>query len=169
MNYSATLTQPKTRNPILGMLPVHETCYHRKILKEVELGFVDSATAEEDPILTDMQNWIDLQKMRGLHGYDLKNESCIAGFSNPFYVSGAGSIIPHKDTGLGLTINILVSTKHLSRTYQSEDDCMLFAQGKYTKIKVGHVFLLNTNVEHAWMANCRWLILGQAIKKRRRC
>ena len=164
MNYSVTMTQSKTPNPqILGTLLVCETRHHRGILKTARLGCADSRLTKEDPLL------MDLQEMCSFYGYKPKDESCIALYSNPFYICGAGSIVPHKDTGLGLTANILVSTKDLSRTYQSEDDCMLFVQGKYTKIKVGHVFLLNTNVEHAWMANCQWLILGQAIKKKRHC
>jgi hypothetical protein len=43
----------------------------------------------------------------------------------------------------------------------------LIAQGKSIDLQIGNVFVFNGNFDHAWIANCRWLIASQSVNLRR--
>lgn len=155
---------PKRNLQVLGSIDINETSYHRKMLRESTrygLGYAwPEPISREDPIL------IELQAICELNECTPKLRDRVGGYSNPFYLCGAGSITPHEDTGLGWTINALVSTKDLSKNFQSGDEvnsCTLLAQGRHIIVQEGDVFLLNTNIEHTWVANCRWLLVGQGV------
>jgi hypothetical protein len=60
-------------------------------------------------------------------------------------------------------------TRPLSSSFGADDECLLFTKGKFLSLAIGEVFLFDSDTEHAWMANCRWLIACQSVKVRRVC
>jgi hypothetical protein len=167
MNY-IKLDDSISRKPrILGDLLINQTSQHkdflRKSTKHNSLGCVYSERIEkDDPIL------LDLQKACELHGFVVNSISCDS-YLVCDYTFGAGSVVLHKDPGLGLTVNVLVALQSFSRSFDCYNDCQLIAQGKSINLKVGSVFVFNGNFNHAWIANCRWLIATQSVKLRRNC
>lgn len=99
------------------------------------------------------------------HGFAVKDKN---NFYYPSdYVYGAGSINPHQDADYSLSVGVLIATRPLSNSFESNNECFLFTKGKFLTLTVGKVFLFDSDAEHAWMANCRWLIASQLVKLRR--
>jgi hypothetical protein len=141
---------PKRNLQVLGSIDINETSYHRKMLRESTrygLGFAwPEPISREDPILIELQAICELNE-------------CTPKLRDRV-----------EDTGLGWTINALVSTRDLSKNFQSGyevNSCILLAQGRHIIVQEGDVFLLNTNIEHTWIANCRWLLVGQGVRIKR--
>jgi hypothetical protein len=148
-----------TTPEIIGTIPIDADKYHRQLLKNASFSWVDIAEiTSDDSVLVSLRqtaaakgliintSWED--RHYGLHNY------CFA----------AGSIFAHEDPGMGLTVGVLVAVADLSRFFRdSMDQCALFAEGQHIDIRVGNVFLFDANKEHAWMANCRWLIATQSV------
>ena len=77
------------------------------------------------------------------------------------YTFGAGSVFPHDDDGFGLTAGVLVATAPLAEhlyEWDEKEKCVLFAARSRLELKIGDAFVFNANKEHAWMANCRWVL-----------
>jgi hypothetical protein len=156
----ATSRQPR----ILGRMKVKKNSFHDTLLRQASrywLGSVHTAYPNSsDPTLG------DLRKACSLHGFAFKDNSDLYYFSD--YVYGAGSVSPHKDSGFGFAVGVLVATRPLSKSLESDgEECFLFTKGKILSITVGEVFLFDSDAEHAWMANCRWLIATQSVKLKR--
>jgi hypothetical protein len=148
-----------SRQPrILGRMKIKKNSFHNICLKRTAkdyLGNVCIAYPEKDNF-----TFADLRKVCELHGFAI----------NYFYdyVYGAGSVAPHEDSGFGFAVGVLVATRPLSKSLESDsEECFLFTKGKILSITVGEVFLFDSDAEHAWMANCRWLIATQSVKLKR--
>jgi len=167
MNY-IKLDDSMSRKPrILGHMKVKKNSFHSTLLRQDSrywLGSVYIAYPDnDDPTLS------DLRKACSLHGFAFKDKSNLYYFND--YVYGAGSVSPHKDSGFGFTVGILVATRQLSKSFEynemDNNECFLFTKGKILSLTAGDVFIFDSNVEHAWMANCKWLIATQSVKLKR--
>jgi hypothetical protein len=145
---------------IIGTIPIDTQKYHRQLLKKAFFSKVDiEGITPNDSILVALRqtavasgliintSWKD--RYYGLHDY----------------VFSAGSIFAHEDPGMGLTVGVLVAVADLSRSFHDgmNGECALFAEGQHICIRVGDVFLFDADKEHAWMANCRWVIATQSV------
>ncbi len=158
----ATSRQPR----ILGRMKVKKNSFHDICLKHTvkhNLGSVSVAW----PTSKDDSTFVDLRKVCELHGFAIKDKQ--SDFYYPYpYVYGAGSVAPHEDSGFGFSVGALVATRPLSKSLESDGkECFLFTKGKILPITVGEVFLFDSNADHAWMANCKWLIATQSVKLKR--
>ncbi len=162
------LDDSMSRKPrILGDLLIDQTSQHKDFLRKSvgyhSLGCVYSKEIkEDDPIL------LGLQKACELHGF-MVNSISRNDYPICDYTFAAGSVGLHRDPGLGLTVNVLVALQSFSRSFDCYNDCQLIAQGKSIDLQIGNVFVFNGNFDHAWIANCRWLIATQSVKLRRNC
>jgi hypothetical protein len=143
----------------IGKIPIIVTKRHQMILKKyADFGNIDGTDiSSDDPIL------IDLRKRAMACGYELVDDLSLYGETS--YTFSAGSAMPHDDPGMGLTAAVLVATRDLSPAFQDTVSyCTFFAEGQHQEIQIGDVFVFDADKEHAWMANCRWLLAMQAIK-----
>ena len=130
------------------------------------LGEVYSA-----PIFGDDTVLVELERVCTRYGLCF-NEQHPGPYVNHDYVFGAGSVGFHADDGMRLTAAVLVAVAPISAgirevLYQGEP-CCLIAGGKCLALEVGDAFVFNGDVEHAWMANCRWVIATQSVRKRKK-
>jgi hypothetical protein len=142
----------------IGKIPIIETVQHRDMLKRAGFGEINTDhISSEEPVL------IDLRKRVMACGYELVSHRPRYGEKD--YTFSAGSAMPHDDPGMGLTAAVLVATRDLSRAFEDTVSyCTFFAEGQYQTIQIGDVFVFDADKDHAWMANCRWLLAMQAIK-----
>jgi hypothetical protein len=169
MNYAKIDNSPKSRKArILGHLEVSPGGDFDNFLHESTEYFLGSAQfcyASRDDI--ELNN---LRQVCDIHGLAAQMHN-----SEFFYPSGyfygAGSVSPHTDDGKSLTVAVLVATRDLSEDLENIDEyCQLITRDQCLNIKPGDVFIFNGHRKHAWIANCRWVILFQdVIIKRDHC
>jgi hypothetical protein len=77
------------------------------------------------------------------------------------YVFGAGSVYPHDDDGMGLTAAVFVAASPIAEGIEEWDyaqDCWFFGGGTSIQLRVGDAFAFNSDKEHTFMSNCRWVL-----------
>jgi hypothetical protein len=145
---------------IIGTIPIDVEKYHTQLLKNATFGEIDVAELKvDDPVL------VSLRQVSVSNGLTINTSWENRYYGLYDYSFAAGSIFAHDDPGMGLTVGVLVAVADLSRFFQDDMDghCLLFAEGQHIDIGVGNVFLFDADKEHAWMANCRWLIAMQSV------
>lgn len=145
---------------IIGAIPIDIRKYHTQLLRNATFGELDIAELTvDDPVL------VSLRQTCVLNGLTINTSWEDRLYKLHDYCFGAGSIFTHDDPGMGLTAGALVAVADLSRSFQDDMDChcLLFAEGQHIEIRVGNVFLFDADKEHAWMANCRWLVALQSV------
>lgn len=155
----------------IGSVPL-DCCdrpHQRSIIRgKAYLGEIDTHPMDgDDPVRE------ELEQLCAFHGYQF-NQSHPGPYSPFDYTFGAGSARPHIDGGMGLTAGVLVAIGDLSRSlpdesfYPDQQQCILAAGGDFLPIGVGDAFIFNADKEHAWIANCRWVIAIQSVSRLRK-
>lgn len=89
-------------------------------------------------------------------GFKLCNRSR-NGYTLFDYTFSRGSVTLHKDEGMGLCACVLVATAPLSKKDPCSE-CELIVRGESITLRRGDIFLFNGNKQHAWIANCGWVL-----------
>lgn len=153
---------PKT----IGRIPIVKTPYHKNMMKNSNLGDLDDSDfAENDPVHSALCDLCESQ------GYMTDND-WRRGFNSYGYIHGIGSIFPHADKGMGLTVCALVAIEKITRSLgwsfadlHKIDGCaLIYDSGVVFEIMPGDVFVFDADRLHAWMANCRWVLALQAVR-----
>lgn len=128
------------------------------------LGSVDvDSMSEGDPLLP------RIAAICSQHGFAL-NERHPGPYSVRDYTFGAGSVGPHTDSGMGLTIGALVAVAPLSpglQEWMPKSSCHIMTKGASAEVELGDVFVFNADREHSWIANCRWVLAIHSVRKMR--
>ena len=114
---------------------------------------------------------VELERACKLQGF-VFNKEHPGPYSECDYTFGAGSVGFHNDGGMGLTAAVLVAVAPIAPAIEESlfgrETCELVSGGKFLRLKVGDAFVFNGDVEHAWIANCRWVIVVQSVRKLRK-
>jgi hypothetical protein len=152
---------------IIGTVSIKKTPLHETLLRKGSFEQIcDNEPCDNDPIFRSLCDLCIQKKFKPV-------SSSRSNYVPVSYSYGIGSIAPHSDDGMGLTAGLLVATepihdengKHSS--FSCSRDCYLFhehAESLMLKIQIGDVFIFDANYNHAWMANCRWLLALHSIE-----
>lgn len=122
------------------------------------LGEVDpQAARNDDPLIAKLLN---------------VGEECGLVFKQPGWFTGScylpicGSVPWHDDSGIGLLLNWLVTSKNLEgyKDCLSHNDCHLLTRHGQLEIKVGDIFVFNGNIGHAWVSNSQCMLVQTPVK-----
>lgn len=94
------------------------------------------------------------------------------GYCRLSYTYGAGSVFPHDDLGYGLVSVTLVATAPIHESIDSEWEttglCVLHTNRTRIRLELGETVIFNADCEHSWMANGRWVLINQCVRRVRR-
>jgi hypothetical protein len=151
-----------TSPQVIGKIDhITRTEQHSRMLKSVLIGELESEVIYGyDPVLT------GLRKVCAASHYAPSTTSPL--YPDFGYVFSCGSAFPHDDEGMGLQAGVIVAVEPLSKRFDgifsSCSPCVLLSQGQTIQLDVGDVFIFDADYEHAWMANCRWVVALQSIR-----
>lgn len=137
--------------------------HHRAmVVPKPDLGSVDTENMKpDDPVRN------ALREVCADHGFVFSE--CRGPYSDFHYVFGAGSVLSHDDRRMGLRAAVLVfSMPIISRdVFTMYEHCEMINNGQVLDIVVGQPFVFNANTMHTWVANCRWVLAQQHVRRKR--